>query len=43
MLNDILHNSKANNKLGIITNTPEEIKKKNKENKKRGRKKTFKE
>ena len=38
MLTDILHTSKSNNKLGVVTTTPKEIKKNIKENKKRGRK-----
>ena len=38
MLTNILHTAKSNNKLGIVTNTPKEINKINKENKRRGRK-----
>ena len=38
MLTNILHTAKANKKLGIVTTTPKETKKGNKESKKRGRK-----
>ena len=38
MLTDILHTAKDNNKLGIITANPKDIKKGTKESKKRGRK-----
>ena len=38
LLADILHSIKANNKLGVVTTTPKDIKKKTKDTKKRGRK-----
>ena len=41
MLMDILHNAKANNKLGIITTTPKETKKGTKESKKKEGKPLF--
>ena len=41
MLMDIMHTTKANNKLGIITTNPKVIKKGPKESKKQGRKTTL--
>lgn len=41
LLTDILHSIKANNKLGVVTTTPKDIKKKTKDTKKRGRKTTL--
>ena len=38
LLTDILHSIKANNKPGVVTTTPKDIKKKTKDTKKRGRK-----
>ena len=38
LLTDILHSIKSNNKLGVLTTTPKDIKKKTKDTKKRGRK-----
>ena len=38
LLTHILHSIKANNKLGVVTTTPKDIKKKTKDTKKRGRK-----
>ena len=38
LLIDILHSIKSNTKLGVLTTTPKDIKKKTKDTKKRGRK-----